>query len=127
MPAACTGSGSPAFGPKGSPAVRDQTQSAAKPALATIPAARSTAGGRVQTRNAHISWNTAIEAKKTPEGSQSLQWEGVTAKWITAAPIEAIAAARAATLLSVLELGTALDVIALDGAERRRSDTSTSS
>jgi hypothetical protein len=126
MPAACTGSGSPAFGPKGSPAVRDQIQSAAKPALAAIPATRSTAGGRVQASNAQISWNTAIEAKKIPEGSQSLQWAGVTAKWITAAPIDAVAAARAATLLSVLDLDTALVVIAHDGAGRARSDTSTS-
>lgn len=125
MPAACTASGSPAFGPKGWPAVRDQTQSATKPALATIPAARSTAGGRDHARNDHISWNTAIEAKKIPEGSQWFQWAGVTAKWITAAPSDAVAAARAATLLSVPE--AALEVIAPDGADRRRSGTSTSS
>ena len=110
MPAACTASGSPAFGPKGSPAVRDQIQSAAKPAFAMTPAVRSSAGGRVQASNAQINWNTAIEAKKIPEGSQTLQCAGVTAKWITAAPNEAVAAARAATLLSVPE--TALEIIA---------------
>lgn len=101
MPAASTASGSPAFGPIGAPAVRDITHNATEPALPKIPAARTSLVGYDHARYPQISWNTAIEAKKTPDGTQSVQCIGITAKWITAAPIEATAAHRAASRLSV--------------------------
>ena len=53
------------------------------------------------TTRAQISWSSAIETKNSPDGIHSCQCVGTTAKWITAAPSEAIAARRAASLLSV--------------------------
>jgi len=50
--------------------------------------------------HAQISWNSAIETKNSPDGIHSFQCVGTTAKWITAAPSEAVAARRAASLLS---------------------------
>ena len=51
--------------------------------------------------SAQISWSSAIETKNSPDSIHSCQCVGTTAKWITAAPSEAIAARRAASLLSV--------------------------
>ncbi len=77
------------------------THNAAAPALAAIPAASTRVPGRDHATKAHRSWNTASAAKQAPNGNQSRQCIGVTAKWITAAPREAIAAQRAANRLSV--------------------------
>lgn len=71
--------------------------------MPTTPAASIKAVGRDQATNAHTIWKTAIDAKKTPDGSQSFQCIGATAKWMTAAPKEAIAAHRAPRRLSVLD------------------------
>lgn len=101
MPAASTASAAPALGPNGAPAVLDTTHRAAEPTLAAIPAANSSRVGRDQARNPHASWKTAIDAKNTPEGTQSFQCMGATAKWMTAAPIDATAAHRAASRSSV--------------------------
>ncbi|EHB55257.1 OmpA/MotB domain protein [Mycolicibacterium rhodesiae JS60] len=101
MPAASTASASPALGPNGAPAVRDITHNAAEPALPMTPTASSNRVDFDHATNPHINWNTAIEAKNTPDGSQSFQCIGTTAKWMTAAPIEATAAQRAASRLSV--------------------------
>ncbi|BBZ66630.1 hypothetical protein MINS_20590 [Mycolicibacterium insubricum] len=70
--------------------------------MATIPADSTKAPGRDHAKKAQTSWNVANAAKKTPEGNQSRQCIGVTAKWMTAAPKEATAAHRAASRLSVL-------------------------
>jgi len=83
--------------------MQDVTHNAAAPALAAIPAARTKVPGRDQATKAQISWNMASAAKKTPDGNQSPQCIGVTAKWITAAPSEATAAQRAASRLSVFD------------------------
>lgn len=80
---------------------QDITHNPAAPALAAIPAARTTGPGRRQAAMAHSSWKPASVAKNSPEGIQSRQCIGVTATWITAAPSEAIAAQRAASRLSV--------------------------
>ncbi|MCX6480769.1 MAG: hypothetical protein NTY24_10360 [Mycobacterium sp.] len=117
MPAAATASASPAFGPNGAPAVCAHTHSAAAAPLTTIPAASSKTGGRVQARIAQISWNTAMVAKNNPDGIQSRQCAGVAAKWITAAPREAIAAARAAIVASLPI--AARELMGSDGAEWR--------
>ncbi|MCV7218354.1 hypothetical protein H7J51_24110 [Mycobacterium crocinum] len=58
--------------------------------------------GRDHAMNPQTNWNTAMDAKNNPDGSQSFQCIGVTAKWMTAAPIDAVAAHRAASRLSVL-------------------------
>ena len=81
--------------------MREWTHSAATPALTPTPAARSNAGGRLHTRTAQISWNIATDAQNTPDAIDARQCPGMVAKWITATPTEAIAAARAATVLSV--------------------------
>lgn len=77
------------------------THNAAAPALAAIPAASTSVPGRDHATKAHRSWNIASAAKTYPDGNQSRQCIGVTAKWIIAAPREAIAAQRAANRLSV--------------------------
>jgi hypothetical protein len=66
-----------------------------------MPAPRSGVPGRAHAANAQITWKTATEAKNKPAGIQSRQCDGMTARWITAAPIDAIAASRAASALSV--------------------------
>ncbi|HNM85785.1 MAG TPA: hypothetical protein PKI77_14825, partial [Mycobacterium sp.] len=81
--------------------MQDITHNAAAPALAAIPAASTNDWGRDQARKAQTSWNVASPAKNNPEASQSRQCIGVTAKWMTAAPSEALAAQRAASRLSV--------------------------
>lgn len=101
MPAAPTGSGWPADGPTGDPTRQDVTHNPAAPRLAAIPAASTRVPGRDQATYAHRSWNVARAAKNTPDGNQSRQCIGTTAKWITAAPSEATAAQRAARRLSV--------------------------
>lgn len=80
MPAAPAASGCPADGPTGSPAVQDMTHNAAAPTLAAIPAAKTTAPGRDHATKAQISWNAASAAKDNPDGNQSRQCIGVTAK-----------------------------------------------
>jgi hypothetical protein len=69
--------------------------------LPATPAASTNVVGRDQAKKAQINWNTAIDTKNTPDGSQSRQCIGATAKWITAAPRDAVAAQRAAKRLSV--------------------------
>ncbi len=81
--------------------MQDVTHNAAAPALTVIPAASTRAPGRNQATTAHSSWKIASAAKNNPDGNQSRQCIGVTAKWITAAPSEATAAQRAARRLSV--------------------------
>ncbi|GLP78263.1 hypothetical protein TUM20983_53730 [Mycobacterium antarcticum] len=92
----------PACGPNGAPAVRDIAQIATAQTLAAIPAASTGVVGLASTIRAQINWNTAIETKNSPEGSHSCQCVGTTAKWMTPAPREAIAARRPASLLSDL-------------------------
>lgn len=60
--------------------MHDITHKVAAPAFPTIPAARTTAFGRDQAMKAHSNWNVASAAKNTPEGTQSRQCIGVTAK-----------------------------------------------
>lgn len=80
MPAASTASGIPALGPRGAPAVRDSTHNPAEPALPTTPAASTSVPGRDHAMKPHNNWNVAIEAKNTPDGIQSCQCVGATAK-----------------------------------------------
>ena len=71
------------------------------PRLTMMPAASTGVVVRVRTSRAQSSWKRAIDVKNTPAGIHSCQWVGTTAKWMTAAPSEASAASRAASLLSV--------------------------
>ena len=59
--------------------MQDMTHSAAAPALAAIPTAKTKVPGRDQATKAQISWNVASTAKNTPDGNQSRQCIGVTA------------------------------------------------
>jgi hypothetical protein len=76
--------------------------------LPAIPAASTNVVGRDQAKKAQISWKAAIDTKNTPDGSQSRQCIGATAKWITAAPTDAVAAHRAASRLSVFVAASAI-------------------
>jgi hypothetical protein len=60
--------------------MQDMTHSAAAPALAAIPTAKTKVPGRDQVTKAQISWNAASAAKDNPDGNQSRQCIGVTAK-----------------------------------------------
>lgn len=80
MPAASTASGIPAFGPTGAPAIRDITHRAAELVLPTTPVASTSVPGRDHAMKPHNNWNVAIEAKNTPDGIQSFQCVGATAK-----------------------------------------------
>lgn len=60
--------------------MQDVTHNAAAPALAAMPAARPQLSGRDHATAAQTSWKVANNAKNTPDGNQSRQCIGVTAK-----------------------------------------------
>ena len=66
--AACTTSGTPAWGPNGEPAVLDTAQRAMAPRLSTMPIASTGVVVRVRMSRAHSSWKIAIDAKNKPAG-----------------------------------------------------------
>src|SRR5262245_34908964 len=82
------GSGLPASGPIGRPAVRDATYTTMTRAFPARPSHSHSRDGRHSTTAAHIIWAQATTRKNAPYRAYCAKCSNMTAKWIAAAPTD---------------------------------------
>ena len=92
-----TGSATPSWLPKGSPAVRLITQAPIETALTPAAASHASRPGRTTTTIANASWSTPNNRNPVPSTASSPRCDGAIATWISPAPANTAARAWSAS------------------------------